>query len=112
MTKTFLISTGVAAISSAFLALAYTAPIAQASNSSGFGHCASNSRNKTTNCCETVMRNASLLTKQLLSGRNCKQATSCSIYASNSYRCIVRIIRVNEDGGNEPDSPQSPNTIR
>jgi hypothetical protein len=113
VTKTFLISTGAAAISSAFLVLAFTAPVAQASLSSAFGHCASNSKGKTVHCCETVIQDASLLTKQLLSGRNCWQATGCSTRGEKSRRCYVRIIRVNDGGDDVPEPPQARgNTIR
>jgi hypothetical protein len=98
MTRKFLISAGLTAFSGTMFALALAAPGSQASVGLEFGHCASDSKGKTIHCCETQMENASLLVKQLISGRNCERAVRCSVRI-NGRRCIVKLIRPRDGGG-------------
>lgn len=92
MTKTFLMSTGLAAISGIMLAMTMTSTGAEARTTMQLDKCASGSRGKTVTCCEAKMENGRFLGSQKLAGKNCSKAVACMTYG-NGRRCHVLIVR-------------------
>ena len=102
----------------ALLAIPLLSSGASASTTSRLMHCASNSKSKSIECCESVVRGAVPLWMKM-SGRNCEKVVKCT--SSAGYRgspaatvppkkckVVVFLDDTRDNGGNLPEPPQNP----